>query len=476
MRINIINFALLVILLSGIATADLLISPNPVSVVVRSGESATFNLELRNTFEFDLIDFKFKNLSNFYFPPITLLTNETKTVTINVTGQGVGLNTISAEIEFKYLIDIPEGTKTHEVNITPTGFSPSFLIARRGDTVVWNNRDDITRSVTGATFDYQIAPNQTQMMLLNTVGEISYFDTVLFYGGTITVINETDAEEVNNPDYNKILTVNLEVTLDATYLELLLTKTNFTVQATGSEESVLEIENKGNETAQRIILTAEPSWIDFSENTISIDAGQTDILTYTVKPIIVDAQETNKTHTIKIKAKGSNTEEYVKEISVFVPYEATFDDITTNEGFLAYFARFCEANPNLIVCNNSISQSGEDRIIVVDPQIPINLSASEFLEFLRRQQKIEDAVLRTTNEQKLLKEQLDIQFPEIALMLNELVEKQNEIDTADTAKTRSFWLFVLGLAIILSVVIVGFTIRKYLQKRAIIDGGVIYKQ
>lgn len=470
-----ILIGLMILVSTSLASAELIITPNPIQVTARGGEQQTFQLTLQNTFNFKILDFEFTNLEGFTFPAIELNPNETKTIDFTVLRNQPETRAIESQVSFKYLVDIPEGVQTHNINITPDGFIPNFLVVRRGDTVRWTNVDDITRSVTGTGFDFDIQANQSNQFIFNQVGTYSYTDTILFQGGDIQVINESSSQRVNNPDYNKVLNVNLDITLDPTVLQINIEQLNFTVQATGSFESLLQLRNIGNETAQRVRLSSSPSWIRFDEDNFDLEANQNNLITFRIEPLILETDETNKNYTIEIKVKGANTEEYKRNITVFIPFSEILGDINTPEGFVAFFDRYCNSNPNTIICNNTLANSGEREVIIRDPELNINVSEREFVNTLREIQRIKDALSRVTNDQKQTNDLIISQYPEIFGLLNETRMKQDEVENISDARTRAFWIGFFCFILIGVIVATGLYVRKYLTKRNMMDGGYGFK-
>lgn len=456
------------------ALANIAVSPNPVGVTVKAGEQKTFNITLTNNYNFSVMDIEFSNMSGFTIPEIDLEAGETKNVDISVQREISGIYNIPSVLSFKYVVELPDEEQTHIIEITELGYEPSFLVIRQGDRVRWENKDDITHTVTSATFDHDIAPNQSREIQFDNVGEVNYQDLILFYTGTIDVVDPTTAERINNPDYNQIINFNLEVTLDPTSLEITNSDEEYEIDALGSQEGLLEIKNIGNITSQRVELTSEPNWIIFDENLFDIEIGEKNFVTYHVEPLIFETAETNMTHNVTIKVKGSNTEEYEVKLSVYVPHKDTFDDVNTNEGFLSFFQRFCEQNQQLIICNNTIQEGGGETT-VRDVEIPVNLTEREVYAMLKRIQRIEDSNERANNEVKELSSSLDVIVPELMKLINQSVMMQRENEDVSTARTRGFWVAALFIIIVSSIVVAGFAFRRYSYKKSLMEGGLTYR-
>jgi len=109
-------------------SAELLVSPSPLIIELEAESTIEFDLTLTNNFNFRISNFEFTNLEGFTFPEIILEPNETKTIIISVSREDHVVKTISSEISFRYLVDLPEGQQDHSVIITSEGFTPQTVI------------------------------------------------------------------------------------------------------------------------------------------------------------------------------------------------------------------------------------------------------------------------------------------------------------------------------------------------------------
>lgn len=470
-----ITVALMMLLAVELASAELTINPNPASITVKQNEEKTFEAVFTNNFGFKILDFSFSNMSGFTFPAITLEPNESKTITYKVNYPTAGTQTLSTTVKFKYLVELPEDQLTHYVNITEAGFVPDRIVVRQGDTVIWNNNDVITRTVTSGSFDYEIPAGQQAQHQFNDIGEVDYQDLILFYGGTVVVLNASEDQKVNNPNYDITWNFNMEVALDPTSLTVNNNQENYSVSATGTSEGLLEIINSGDIIAQKVKLIADPSWIRFDENEFDLARGEKNFVTYHVEPKIFETDATNKTYTVVIRIEGTNTNQTTKLLNVFIPYSNVFDDIQTNEGFLQFYARFCQENPSLFICNPNANQSNGTTVIVRDPTIPFNLTAQEVIAMLKRIQRIEDSNARTNNELKQVANDFNTQVPQIKDMLNESLAMQKDNESSAISRQRAFWFAVFFLIIIGLILVIAFVIRRFSYKKNLMDGGYNFK-
>lgn len=467
---------LLIALLSiQLASADILIS-YPSNLTVNTGISRILTINLQNTYDFSVFDFKFSNTEGFIFENITLAPNETKTVSFSVLRSTPGSFNINSEMSFKYMVDIPQGLHTYQVNITPSsGLSPNDLTVRKGDTVIWYNLDSINREISSTLFDFIIAPNGSNSFTFANTGDISYQDLTLFYGATIRVINETELTPVNNPALNKMITIALNVVTAPTYLTILNSNDNYTINSTSSSDGLLTLTNTGTETANQVQLRSIPTWVLFESNNFNIAPGQTKYIVYHVQPSLFKIDDTNKSYTINLAISGLNINSSGINLNVFVPYDSSLGTLETNEGFLAFFKRFCLQNPNLIICNNSISSGNNGTTTVRDPLIQGNITFSQLMEALRRIQSLDDKQARTDSKINDLAVSLQETNPTIIAIANESLQKQYQNESKSIANQWIFWLTIMFGGLIVGTVIVFMIIKKHKDSANLYSGGYDFK-
>ncbi len=455
----------------ALAEASISIDPNPLSVELEVGQEKTFNVTIQNNHPFAIQDFSFTNITGFTFPSINLDSNESKEINITVLRTSPVQQLINSLVKFNYLVEIPSEPQTHKINITATGYDPQFIVIHEQDTIAWKNVDDITHTVTSSIFDLTLTPNQTIERIFTEPGTITYQDLTLWFGGTIEVLNRTTAQAVHNPIYDYNWQVDLTVTAEPTDLQIEnMDESNYTIGAVSSTEGLLKIKNVGGEIAQTVTLSDDKDWIVFEENNFNLDVGEQKFIDYTIAPVILSTNETNKTYEIEVKAKGLNTEESSYTINIFVPYSDVADSLDTDEGFLLWFERYCERNPTFIICNNSISTGGNGSIIYSDPEVQFNFTTQHILELLRRQRQNEDSQQRLDNQLTQLSTELGLTMPELKRLLNESMTQQdiNEEKIRNDSITR--WIVGFFVLLFMLVGYGAYRYRRYDEKKKQTEG------
>ncbi|MBU0958139.1 MAG: hypothetical protein KKF56_05010 [Nanoarchaeota archaeon] len=458
---------ILIIALTTLTSAQLSISPNPINIDVKVGEQKTFQLTMNNSFNFAIMDFEFTNLTGFTFPNVTLDPHTSGTIDFTVNRQNSISASIPSKVGFKYLVELPQEIETHYINITEMGYSPNFLAIKQGDTVVWRNIDDITHTVTSGIFDYNIGVNQSASHLFNEVREVNYQDLIVFYGGTIDVLNKTAQSKAHNPNYDIIWTVNVNSISDPTQLQVTIDDNDYTVEATGVKEGSIKIENIGNKTAERIELTSSSDWLKFDENNFDLATGDKNFVTFKIQPRIYSSNETNMTYHFDVTVKASNSDPYITPISVYVPYSDVMEDLDTAEGFLTWFwGVYCVDHPEIFLCNTSATTGGgEGGVEYRDVEIPMNVSAVDFYNLIRRIQRMEDSNQRTDNELKLLADKWGLTMPQLMNLMNQSVALQVENEDKEKESSISRWIFGICVLISISIFLIVRAVSKYNYKK-----------
>lgn len=468
MKNQILLFSALILFSISFVNAELLISPTNWEISVKKDVSSSFSVNLTNTFSFPITDFEFKNLSGFIFPNITIQPNQSVIVNYNVLQNSLIQYSKDVPVNFKYLVDIPVNPVTIKINITETGFNPNFVTIHEGDTVIWTNGDDVSHTVTSGSFDSdEIAPGSSYTRTFNQMGTLDYQDFILLWAGQIQILNRSSAEKVNNPNYNKIIHVNLNVYSDPTNLTFSILDENYTVDSSSTADGMISIKNIGSQIANKITLTAD-KWIVFEKNNFDLAINQQIYVPFKIKPLLLANNQTNQTYSINIFANGLNVEQYSSKINVYIPY-SNVEDMGTDQGFLVFYAKFCEQNPTFAICTGMVNGSGDNgKIIYRDPEIPINLTSTQVYAMLKRIQQIQDSNARTDNEVKELKNQLSQEIPEIRGLLNQSVSiSQANKEKSDT-NTHLFWIvLVMGIFGIIAITVT-FQIVKLQRKRSML--------
>lgn len=469
----------------GLASADLIIHTQPMQISQKVNTEKTYQMILENTFDFDIAGFEFSELSEmgFNFPDIVIPKNTTKNIDF-VVDPTVGFHgQKTSKISFKFEVEIPEMTQTHIINITDTFGSYETIYARDGDTVVWNNIADATRELTAAEFGESkvVQVNGSVSHGLNQIGTLHYYVWVagtVYSDGIIEVINKTSNEMVHNQDYDTNLVLNIDITANPTSLSTSISRNNFEIEYMKFKKGLMTINNTGNEIAEKIELSSDSEWVSFNKNEIDLTQGEEDWVEYTITPLILSTNQTNKTYSIKIITKALNSEEKINNIEVFIPYKLVSDEIGDSDlEYLNWLDKvYCVSHPTSFLCDPEQNNNGNGTVIYRDVEIPINITGSDFFDSLRRMQRMEDSLERTNNKLKTVGENFDTTMPEVNRMVNESLALQKENEKKEGVRKRTMW--ILGFFISLAAMVTGIIklVNKRSYRKLLAEGAYKYRR
>jgi len=467
------------LLLISMVSANLIITPQPSDLTCKIGTVCTNQITLKNNYSFEVLDFNFEGLTEkgFIFPSIEIPANSSKTIdfTLNPTTSFHG--NIQVPVSFRYEVSLPEEATTYYINISETGFLPNHIDIKQDDTIVWTNIDTISHTVTSALFDRELYSNETFSHTFNQVDTINYQDLNLFFGGTINILNKSTTEKANNPNYDIIWAINLNAVLNPTNLSMENSKTDYEVEYGKFKKGLLTIKNEGAETAELVNLNSNSDWISFNKNNINIEPGEEDWIEYTITPILFDTNATDKNYNLEIMVKASNSNELNQTITVFVPYKEVSNDLGGSDlDTLNWLTNvFCPKFPTSFLCNQSIT-SGNGSIVYQDLEIPINLSAKEFYESLRREQANTDAIARVSNKVTQAIDKYNEFFPQITNQMNQSVTMQEENEKKNKRFKNSMWIVGFFVVIIVSILSVINVVNKKSHKKDLMEGAYKYRK
>src|SRR3990167_7489938 len=455
-------FLFIFLLLLNTVKSELIITPQTLSIEVNINEEKNVTFELYNNFSFPIYNIEFSDVSDIVFNNINVLdVNQTVTTTLKIKTTTSYNQQKTSNIKFNYLSNIITQPSTYEVNITQSGFSPSFISLVKNSNINFVNRDVVKHSVTSSLFSYDINPSNSQSIAFNTIGEVNYHDTYIGFGGIVNVNDSIAGELTHNPDYDKTLTLNINSKLINTQLELEILDDSFNLTHLTSSDGLLRIKNIGNENAVNVRLSNDKNWMIYESNNFNIDKNSNKIVRFTVIPIITNTNDTDKTHTVNVNAVSDNSVSVSDSLNVFIQYaeisqtNQTLDEIRNKiQQLIDEARRLQEALPD-----------SEKEIIYRDSELPVNYTQRDVF-----QMKNDLASLSTKYD--LLVNQLKIALDNYNNILNLQGDINNSVDfinqrtnrDVESRETLSSSLIFFTTAIILSVSLGTFSYFKYKNK------------
>ena len=449
-------------LLSLFTVNALQLNPSTITADVSAGFPSNYSVSITNNQPYKIYNINLESSPDISFTKISeIASNQTATATLTVLTSTQYSSTITPKVKFDYYVDIPPQPKTYEINVTSNSFILSTLNIIQNDKVKWFNSDVNEHRIRqndgniNPTFDFTLQQNQySNEITFPDVATITYYEVFLnqnIFSGVINVLNSSEPQLTTNPDLNTPLTININSNLLNTTVSLEVFDQNFTVEYNGTAEGGLRVNNGANK-AFNVHLSGE--WLEFLENDFTIEKNSNNLLLFKVKPIILNTADTNKTYIKTIKVTGSNFNEVNHAISIFIPYHIipTVSNATESE-------LIEEINRLRELLNSFNFSTSEPQIIFKDPEVNINLTASELRDLLLNFRNIASTVDRSANIQRqdtdAIKSELN------SLNETQFLIQQKQIETEERQRDQNiiFW-GVIGALIIISSVWVTF---NYIQ-------------
>lgn len=112
----------------------------------------------------------------------------------------------------------------------------------------------------------------------------------------------------------------------------------------------------------------------------------------------------------------------------------------------------------------------------MDTQIPMNMTATQLYDTLRRMQRLEDGSERTNNEIKLVGDSVKTEMPVMRELLNETLTLQKKNEKSENVRRRTIWIlgFFISIAIMAAGIIKSFS--KKAHKKYLAEGAHTYRR
>lgn len=445
------------ILFINLISANLIISPLEVNVQIN--EPKNYSITIFNNYSFDIYDLRFKELESkgFTFPNMSILKNTSQTYTFTVKTNSSFYGQIDAKTYFNFMIDLPEEITTYTIFLNANGFNPMYKTIRAGDSIRWINNDIVSHDIYSSQFGTRtIESNGSSFYTYTQVGTYTYYDLDYYtyfneFNGQIEVVNRTETQKAHNPIYDEIWQVTLNSISQPTTLSVTNSQTDYEVQHTKSKKGLLTITNTGNQTAEKIKLTSDKTWITFEKNNFDLNEGDLEGVGYTILPYLFDTNESNKTYQVTFTIKAYNTEQSNITINLFVPYQEISGNLETDFDYAMWLENYwcikapCSAQcyPNLPECQtNCSSLSGISTLTA-------NLTTVQLFDALSGIKELKELVTRLVNKEQEFQDKFGITLDEALNLTSSSYELHLKNEKVEKSRTNTIWIIIISSLIIL---------------------------
>jgi|GEM_PF-5300647 len=465
----------LVLLFCQLVNASISIQPEILNVSVIKNIETSFQMNITNTYGFDIYNLKFYGLEGFTFPEINISSGSTSQVNFNVNTNYSFEGIKTSNVNFKYFGSIPEDITTYILNINSSGINGkpfSHITIRAGDSIKWENHDDVTHNLQSTSFESSIIPTSSYTKQFNELGTFEYRTVVAgitIFTGTIDVINRTGSYLVTNPNYDFDYLINLKSIPNETSLSASISQNNFTIDPTNYKDLLLTITNNGSNKAENIIISSDLDWITPDENNFDLNAGDIKYIKIRVFPEIFETNQTNRTYDLNLKVKAINTNEYSNNLKIFVTYSEEFGDLTSENFLVNWLTNFCKASPNSLLCNNTGNLNETAKVIYRESEFSVNMTGSEWYNLIKIIASMKDTQDRSGSSQNDYNLKTDSKIDNLANQTNQTLEL-----VMKDIKSRNDWSdfkWIIGTFGFVSfgIIFIVYMVRKLNKKKEIVD-------
>lgn len=432
-------FVILVLLLPLVLGNGINIIQTEINVNKSFQQDFKVKLNVSNEEPFKFYNITFKE-DFITVPKFDLNSGETKEIEITITRDTDYSGDITIRGEYQSNVGTSNITEIVTIDYD-TGFDKCNLDLIKGDKIIWintvNGDIDLVNADTGASF-LTILEEQNKTYSFNQPEELRYYARWIGFKFTNTcIINILDESGfVHKLEYDDSIPLNLKILYEPTSMTATFLTTNYTIESNKEKSDIFRLENTGTKTAKNIHLSSD--WFTFTPNNFDLNAGDSINVGYTIRPLITNTSETNKTYSKKIEIKG-NFPTINKNINIFIPYKVVtglytgseVDEIVIQNFIKAYckldfdkcIDLFCsiypdECNEGLLFGNENITQEfSKDTIKSLLENYALSLSEMEDRE---------KASLEKDIEQTSVIEQLRNNTEKLDLLYNELKEESSD--------------------------------------------------
>lgn len=364
-----------------------------------------------------------------------------------------------------YQSTIGASNKTYNVTVNyNNGLSSCDMVLIKGDKIQWKSEVNDQITLRNAVTNMNIVvinpfDNYTTNFDSPEIFKYYFLRRGLRFTDICEIVVLNDVGLVNNPTLNGILNLSVTNQYKPTNLEVTVLTRDYSLNVFQGTEGVLIIKNIGIEIAKDVNITGD--WFTFSENHFDLTPGSSNSLTYTLKPILSNTNQTNKTYTKNITISG-NFPQKIEIFNINVSYgEIGPGNYSNYTGILGLLQEYCDANPKICKPDpvyiyrdesnftNKFNVTFEEGQVnsMLDLQFDTLDGLNEFLTYLK---DMEDTKNIRDNQTAL----------EIS-NLRSYVEQKFTEETTNTENSNFFLILILSLIVIGLLITLIYNWKKY---------------
>ena len=375
----VILFTIIILFPTVCANGLTIVGDNPIYVNKTFGENLLINMNIQNQENFDFVNISFSQNPYIRMDTISIL-QASDSVNFNATITASESYTGDIILMGYYNATLGQEFKTYNITVdcdAEEEISECEKTVVIGDTILWNNVNNFDIEITAPYTLFEnnaIIKNEFGSQQFNNPETFNYYfmRAGFIFTDTCTISVLPDVGYINNPLYDDILNLNINVYYPETDISVVVLETNYNISAFANSEGILSIKNIGTKIAKNVQLSGE--WFSFNENNFDINPGVTKGIVYTITPVIPSTNQTNQTYQKDLIISG-NFPTYTQNFSISIPYAViSAGEWTQGKTLLEWINEYCLSNPLDEMC------IGKTKVIIQ------NLSDQDFNVSFSQQQ------------------------------------------------------------------------------------------
>ncbi|MFW5793890.1 MAG: hypothetical protein ACOCV1_00170 [Bacillota bacterium] len=428
------------------------------------GVNKTIKIDIENDKTFDFYNVTFEDND---FIKINKINKIESGTSVQVTATIFGDSSIDDVFRIKgyYLNNIGETDDEYFVNVTEYKSDPCSFSVNQGDSITWKNNllsvINLYKHPENSPVDGgNIIAGENFTLEMDKVGQQGY--KFLLGGWPFPEICYIDVLPttgyINNPEYDAILNLDLNLEYEKTQIESVLINTEFDMYFYDTKEGVLSVKNTGDKKAYDVTLSGD--WLSFDKNNFNLESGETKGIVFEVSPYVVNTSQTNKTYEKNIKIEG-NFETQKKKVNIFIKHSIIDEDFNESQQSLVDFIKdFCDKNPEIcgsskVIYKNSLGNNTAEFEITED----------QWKEYWLNQYEGKEETTTVLNYVKDIVTQMEEDKTSTKAKLTNIensIQNDQEKDENNTRNVLGLLFFIVATIVVILII---FLIFYYKNKR-----------
>lgn len=322
------------VLLLPCVTANLVVAPINSDLNVYKDQQSIFGLNVTNNFTYSIYNVSFTKPSAYFAFPVvdSLAPGESRTIPYSVRTDAVLSSLFVSTASFFYPIEYNLISRVFEINISDTSFTPNNLTIMQNDSVSWHNLRVNQSEIKdlGSGFPTITVPAlSSSVQSYPDVASYVFYEFPSGFTGFLNVIPRSNIVMAHDSSLDVPITFNLHSTLNPSTLQINLLTFNFTSNDNQTQYGVLEIKNAENIPLVNVVLNDSRGWIQFSENSFTLNPLQNKLVSFNITPKVYSTNETNITLIDRVFAQSTNGGNASADLRMLINYK-NFDTLNIN--------------------------------------------------------------------------------------------------------------------------------------------------